>query len=169
MKLKLLMILSLFALHGIANSVRAAEADKTYSFVVWTHGGEQFSYSLDTKPVVTYDDGYINVTTSTGEGLSLEAEEVAQFTLSDEAVDDDTTTSLESAIAPQGEMKSGGDVLAFSAFEPGTRVHIYSVSGTLMTSGVIGSDGCLVISISDYSSGIYVVKTKGLTCKIIKK
>lgn len=168
MKLRLLLILSLLAVQGIVGSVKAAEGEKTYSFVVWTHSGSSFSYALEHKPVVTYENGEIVVTTTGDESATYIAAEVAKFTLSEEAVSDDAT-SVENVALPQGVMKNKGNVLTFSSFEPGTRVQIYSVNGMLIVNEPIGADGNLEICVSEYPSGIYVVKAKGITCKIVKK
>ena len=76
---------------------------------------------------------------------------------------------MENVAQPQGMVKNNGNVLTFSSFEPGTRVQVYSVNGIMIANELIGLDGNLEIRVSEYSSGIYVVKTKGITCKIVKK
>ncbi|MEE1298622.1 MAG: T9SS type A sorting domain-containing protein [Muribaculaceae bacterium] len=162
MKLRLLLILSMLTIQVIVSNVKAADGEKTYSFVVWTHAGSTFSYALDAKPVVTYENEEIVVTTTTSSAV-YQATEVAKFTLSDVA------TSVENVAQPQGMVKNNGNVLTFSSFEPGTRVQVYSVNGIMIANELIGLDGNLEIRVSEYSSGIYVVKTKGITCKIVKK
>lgn len=165
MKLRLLLILSLFAIQGIAGGVKAAADKKTYTFIVWTHDGGQVAFNLEDKPVVTYDseEGKILVTSNNAEEYWTAAE-VAKFTLSDEIV-----TSIAEVEEAQGVMKNKGNVLMFSSFEPGSRVQVYSVNGMLIVNEPIGADGNLELCVSDYPSGIYVVKAKGITCKIVKK
>ena len=162
MKLRLLLILSMLTIQVIVSNVKAADGEKTYSFVVWTHAGSTFSYALDAKPVVTYENEEIVVTTTTSSAV-YQATEVAKFTLSDVA------TSVENVAQPQGMVKNNGNVVTLRSFEPGTRVQVYSVNGIMIANELIGLDGNLEIRVSEYSSGIYVVKTKGITCKIVKK
>ena len=66
-------------------------------------------------------------------------------------------------------LKKDGNVLVFSSFKSGSSVMVVSLDGKVMTSETIDSEGNLVLPISHYPSGVYVVKTESITCKIIKK
>lgn len=167
MKLRLLLILSMLAVQVIVSDVKAADGEKTYSFVVWTHAGSTFSYALDVKPVVTYENEEIVVTTTTASAV-YQVAEVAKFTLSEESVNDDATSVVDLEQS-HGVMKNKGNVLMFSSFEPGTRVQVYSINGLQIANELVGPNGNLEVCLSEYPSGIYVVKAKGITCKIVKK
>lgn len=61
-----------------------------------------------------------------------------------------------------------GDELKIANAVPGTRVFVYTVDGTLLTSSTTDTQGCLTLPIAGMSGSVYVVKTSSVTFKIRK-
>ena len=91
---------------------------------------------------------------------------VWKFTVSKETGEN---TSVENISSSLSSWYKAGDVIRFASATPGSQVHIYTLSGMLLESYTIGSDGKLSISLSSYEQGIYVIKTKETTIKIAKR
>ena len=165
MKLKFLLILALFACQGIFGYAKATES--VTHLIVWGQDDSQIGYfSLVDKPIVTYDNGYLIMTLGNGDRVEWGSAQVKKFTLGKE---DDLPTSVSDVKKSTGDLKKEGEILEFKSFTPGSTVIIYSVNGQQMVNETIGSNGDLQVSISSYPSGVYIVKTESLTCKIIKK
>ena len=144
-----------------------ADSELKYCFVVWLHDGGKVSLPLDERPVVTYSDGNIVVSTSNSGGEYAHAA-VRKFTIEEELLQDSETTDV--AVAERdAQWQSLGDVMRFSTCTPGERVAVYNATGQLVAQYAISSDGTLQIPLLQFEEGIYIVKIQSITYKFIKK
>jgi hypothetical protein len=168
MKLKLFFIIALFYVSCMSGTIGAVETSEVNYLLVWSQDESVLGYyGLEENPVVTYDNGYLNVSTE-NKGIVAEfvSSQVMKFTLGD---NEDIATQLKEQLLNSSYLKKDGNVLVFSSFKSGSSVMVVSLDGKVMTSETIDSEGNLVLPISHYPSGVYVVKTESITCKIIKK
>lgn len=59
------------------------------------------------------------------------------------------------------------DRLEVSGLKKGVPVMLYAINGRLMYGGQTGNDGCLVVDLSSFEKGTYVVKAGSVACKIM--
>lgn len=153
-----------YALHA---SCQVAEYEPEFYFVMWLEGEGVVAYPLDEHPNVTYNDGMLKITTDVEE-FSIEPDKVSKFTINDSKPNDDLTGIDENYILSQ-KLKKGKDYMSFVGCRAGMDVYVYSMSGMLIKTAKTDSDGTLYLSLEELGSGVYIVKSEKITCKILKK
>ena len=141
--------------------------DAELYFVVWLHNGARISFPFAEHPRLIYSDGDIVVTTSQGQ-LSYPHESVRKFTLADEDISQGEATEI-SPTEREAQWQRKGDVMVFSACNPGERVIIYNATGQQIAQYAISADGTLQIPLSQFIEGMYFVKSESITYKFMKK
>ena len=87
-----------------------------------------------------------------------------------EELDDNTNIVPPQTISPADtHLLQQGETVLLEQYEPHSIVQIYAINGKLIDSYTIGGDGTLQISISQYPKGTYLIKTRHLTHKIVKR
>lgn len=153
---------------GIANvQARGETASETgYVFVVWTQSGEQISYPLAERPVVTQTNESLVVTT-TATTVEYPKTGVRKFTLKSGAEDSD---GIETIVGDKsGMLMQRGNTVCMSGFRAGSDVRVFTVSGQNVSVGHIGNDGTLMLDLSQLAAGVYIISTESITYKIIKR
>lgn len=128
--------------------------------VVEECGGNITYYDLGTKPVITSKNSLFQVK-SNEVSLELPLAEVAKFYFKAES------TSL-NFVSSNVFIAASKERVYIKNGVPGSLVEFYSMNGTQLGRFVIESDGNFEISLLEYASGVYVVKTDFKTIKIIK-
>ena len=144
-----------------------SNTDSTYYLVLWLHEGEQVYFPFESKPCITYSDGDVIVATSDSE-TRYQHTDVRKFTITTEGEENDDT-AIDNLFAEQVQMSNEGGSLVFTNCSVGERVHVYDISGRLHKQYSIDNSGRLTIPLSQYTSGIYVVKMKNITYKFSRK
>ena len=138
-----------------------------YKLIVWTKDGGKVSYRLNKRPTLTYNDGNI-VLSTTETVVEYRAEDIYKYTFENP---ENSTNSVKQPIATpiDARLQLQGETVLFEQCEPYSIVQIYAVNGKLVDSYTIGADGTLQIAFGQYAKGIYIIKTKHLTHKIVKR
>lgn len=138
-----------------------------YKLIVWAKDGSKVSYRLNMRPRLTYNDG--NIVLSTTETIvEYDAKDINKYTF--EELDDNTNIVQPQTISPaNAHLLQQGETVLLEQCEPHSIVQVYAINGKLIDSYTIGGDGTLQISIGQYPKDIYVIKTKHLTHKIVKR
>ena len=132
-------------------------------FVVWTKSGEQISFPVSKKPIVTYNNGCY-IVTSNETSMEYPTVEVMKFTLESQ-----TPGGVESLNVDNSNISQQGNSLMLTGFEVGSVIKIFSMNGELILTEIINNDKSHTIDLSAFSKGIYIVSTECITCKIIKR
>jgi len=138
-----------------------------YKLIVWTKDGGKVSYRLNKRPTLTYEGG--NIMLSTIETVvEYKSEDISKYTFENL---EDNTSAIEQPIATpvNARLQQKGNTILFEQYEPYSLVQIYTVSGKLVNTYTIGADGTLQIAIWQYPKGLYIIRTKHLTHKILKR
>ena len=143
------------------------EPTPEFYFVVWMHSGARISFPLAEHPVMTYADGDIVVTTSQ-EQLTYAHVDVRKFTLADEDISQGEPAKIKTS-EHEVQWQRQGDVMCFAGGTPDERVTVYNATGQQVAQYAILPDGTLQIPLSQFSEGMYVVKTESITYKFLKK
>lgn len=161
MKLKNL-TLSILAL---VISVLGAAADGSgvmTTLVVTPEGEESINLSFDNMPTVTFTEQNLVITTdlqdlmfplTTKIDFSFTADESAVESIQENPV---TVTLINHEIT-------------ISGMQEGVAVNIYNIAGATVYNGTTDADGSLYINLSDWSTGIYILKSNQLSYKFLLK
>ena len=102
--------------------------------------------------------------TTTKTKMELPHGSVKEFTLNRKEV----ATAIEN-LHIQGEMQRTGNELLFTHCRPNTQITVFDRSGRKVTTQRIDENGQCQISLQNQPSGVYVIKSESITCKILKK
>ena len=136
---------------------------------VWLNSGVRYSYPIDYAPKITYVSDcrvYIEAWYLTA---VYDIAEVSKITIADESEPwfemPEPTAVVEHSTASINMQVSNNQVV-FADLHPQSSVSVYSVSGRLVNSYKAGLDGSLLINLSTYSTGIYIINTNNQSFKI---
>lgn len=127
-----------------------------------TVDGKTINFQLDEMPVTTFSEGMLNI--RAGEfAASYPLESLEKYTF---VSDFSGIGSVES----QSTINIGfiNNIISVTGLNYGERISVYGVDGTLVGS-VSATDSVTVMDISDFQSGVYIVKAENARLKILKK
>lgn len=143
-------------------------AAKPTHFVICFNDGKRVAYALEDNPKVINGDGIITVV---DKDVTIEypLENVHKYVLG-VGTDYEVVSKIEKVIANEdGTISQSSGNLILTGFAAGSKVSVYNVNGVAVSNFTIGADGRLEISLSQYSAGMYIVKTQSQTFKFIKR
>ena len=126
--------------------------------------GQKVSFGFAEKPVITYTDNDLVVTTTQTE-LQYPLTSVSKLTFSDE----------ETAVVTISDEKQipvltlDNYVVDISGAKADASVKVYASDGKMMINVKTDAEGFVSFSIAELPEGIYIIKSEGITCKILKK
>ena len=126
--------------------------------------GQQFSFGFSEKPVITYTENEM-VLTTTRTTVKYPLSSIAKLTFPD------TGTGVEETAADTDEAKISLDsyTVRISGAKSGQTVFVTDASGKTLSTYETDQDGSVTFSIADLPQGIYIIKSESLTCKILKQ
>ena len=142
-------------------------SDSVLCFVTWLRNGQKDLYALEEHPVVTYDGGVLRLVTKKQE-MEYQADSVHMFTLEKDKRPVIVPVGISQAESA-GCIKLTAGSVELQHCRPGSKVRIVTAGGALLETRQAGNDGRVVISLSHYPKGTYVVKSETITRKIIRK
>lgn len=145
-------------------SLLTIESPAQNTLTIHQKDGQQFSYGFSDKPVITYTESYLVLTTS---------KNVVEFPLS--ALSKFTFSDIENAVIAVKDNSSKPSLnldeytVSISDAEPDQPVSLLSIDGKILSTYKTGADGSVKFSIAELTTGTYIIKSESLTCKILKK
>lgn len=139
----------------------------TYYLLLWLRDGGRMSYPFNERPVITHKDAQVSISSHKG-SVTYSHANVWKFTLSDKEMPN-IDTSVDRIVNSEANGFIGNDVITFSFCNPGDAVRIYNTSGVLINTYYIDENGYLQIPLSYFKAGIYILKTRSITYKFVKK
>lgn len=134
------------------------------TLTVHQKNGEQFSFGFEDKPVVTFTDTEL-IVTSTKTELRYELANVNKFTFDDV---EDAVINIKSD-ASKASITLDEYAVSISGLEADAAIRLITSDGKLLQSYKADDDGAVTFSIAELPQGTYVITTESLNCKIIKK
>ena len=129
---------------------------------VWQADGQVLTISLADEPRTTYSDGNL-IITSAKTSVTLPLERVLRYTYESAANGVDEVKAVRAAFSKDGE------TLTLTGLKPGTAIYLYNVAGQLLRTINSGDQPKVVVSVSNFPAGVYVVKANDVTYKITKR
>lgn len=161
--------ISVTASNGCTAVCHVSIPEPAYHLFLWLTDGRYDGYAFTDKPSVSYADGNVLITSTTGV-YSYPHEQVQKLTLSD------NETPMETAINPiydqpaQPDMNQlSPDEVRMQGMQPGEKLRVYSVGGKLLQVLTASGQGSLSVPLRQLPPGSYILKTSTITYKIIKK
>lgn len=124
--------------------------------------GKQVTYMLDELPVVSFKDEELVITAHTNI-VSYQVADVVKFTYSYV-----NPSKIDNIKASDTIFKFEGNVLHAYNLEPLSKISIYNVDGSLITSADAGTNGELSLLLPQSSGSVFVVKTSVANFKLMK-
>ena len=146
-----------------SSAVIASESE--YYFVVWLNEGGFVAYPFAENPQLTYNDGLLKVTTDVKD-LEIEPDKVKKFTINNSMPG---SSLIPETKMSNGKVQRGSDFVSFVGCSADMDVYVYTIGGALVKQAKTDSEGMLYLSLEDMDSGVYIIKSKEITCKILKK
>lgn len=141
-----------------------AVADETMnSLVVWAKDGTRVAYALADKPIVTFTETDL-VITSNGIKVNYALVNLARFTY-----EKSTTAGITNLNNDESSLNLNKEALLFPSLRANSTVSVYSANGTLVFRQTVRKDGEFSFPISNLNTGVYMVNVNGLTYKIVKR
>ena len=134
------------------------------TLTVHQKNGEQFSFGFEDKPVVTFTDTEL-IVTSTKTELRYELANVNKFTFDDV---EDAVINIKSD-ASKASITLDEYEVSISGLEADAAIRLITSDGKLLQSYKADEAGSVTFSIAELPQGTYIITTESLSCKIIKK
>ena len=132
------------------------------SVTLYLKSGRSVSYTFQEKPVMTYSDNELVVSTQNVRvQYALESIDKLCF-------EDNPQTAVKNTIIPDVRFSVDADAVTVMGEKPGSEIYIYDLNGICVCKGKVGENGNSEISIRELSDGIYAVRTSSLSFKITK-
>ncbi|MGM9701854.1 MAG: hypothetical protein ACI3YX_10505 [Prevotella sp.] len=156
MKMKHLFII------GFLLCMAKASAKEINALCLHLATGKQITCLLDEKPVVTFRDEELIITTHLNQ-VAYKSNNVLKFTYT--YIDPSGIMDIEYPITM---FKFGKNSLQLTHIEPSSKVELYTVDGILVVSSVADANGNASLSFTAQSGTVYIVKTAVANFKITK-
>lgn len=141
-------------------SIGAWAATET-TLVLWMNDGGQAVFAFSNRPKVQVGKDSV-VVSSDADSVSYVISNVRKATFGKQ-----TTTGIDAIKADNVSIEQQNGRLQMRSLEPNSSVSVYSISGKLVGQAV--SDGNGNVSLDGMSRGIYIIKSKNITFKMIKR
>ena len=155
-------LLAVLLLSLLSTVVRATEARQV---VIQTKSGTQVSYLLRQKPMLTFHEQTLVVTTGK---LSFEYAIPETAKLIHETVTLPDEEGLEDVQTGDVKYRFDGDALIFPALPADSRISIYALNGNLLFSRENIPAGDYMFSAENLQQGVFLIQVNDITCKISK-
>lgn len=146
----------------IVLSLLPLRAEKT-KLLVWQNDGTQTLIELNEKPVITFTDDKMLVSSRTGH-LEVDRKKLVRFTYLRE--DDNAVGAIDS---PTDSFVNEGESLLFFARGKSLSVRLCSINGVVVSECTVPKGEQFRLSLNSLLKGIYVVEVNGITTKIVRQ
>lgn len=124
--------------------------------------GQQFSYAFSEKPVVTYTETELVLTTENTD-IQFPLSGLQKFTF------EDAPTSVQETTTAFATISVSNNTVTIRSAKANAQVQLIAVDGKIVRTYKTDAEGNLSFSIAELPASTYIIKTESLTCKILKK
>lgn len=138
----------------------SAQQQQKDAMVVETTAGEKVLFFFEEKPEMAFAGDVAEITTTTDK-VQYPLEEVKRIYF-------DEKSGIAQTEADETRFYFDGNTLRVEGLEVGEQIGLYAVGGALLRSAKADADGRVDLSTESLSTGVYIVKTKSISYKIVK-
>jgi hypothetical protein len=146
----------------VLGHTRCFAQEKVQGIIVELSSGEVIEYRLVDHPKLVFDGTTVTLTTD-GVKVEYKPTELAKVKIGEVA---NNSSGIEELVTQQGEINVDAGFVRFNGFQFGESVRVFTVSGTLIETYQVSSNGTLTIPISTLPSGISIIKSNKQSIKI---
>lgn len=157
-------MISLFAVFATALTASAQHINKLYTMHVVSVGGSTVDFAFSSEPVMTFDGGQMNISSSADSDVKFQMDNVVNITFSGEA----SGIATVKGDGSQMKVSAADGKITVSGMKANAKVAVYDASGALIANANADADGEAVVNISNLGKGVFVVNTPGSSFKFTK-
>ena len=131
---------------------------------IWQADGQIVTINLNEEPCTTYNEGNLIITT-TKTTITYPLEQIKRYTYAD---DDGVSEDYGELDGVKSVLSDDGETLSIKGLKSNAEIQLYSAAGQLLRTFKPKSDK-VAVSISQFPTGVYIVKANGITYKITKR
>ena len=139
--------------------------EKVQGIIVELSTGEVIEYRLADHPKLVFDGTTVTLTTD-GVKVEYKPMDLAKVKTGEVA---NNSSGIEELVSKQGEINVDAGFVRLNGFHPSESVRIFTISGTLIETYQVSSNGTLTIPISSLPSGISIIKANKQSIKITRQ
>ena len=154
----------LLVLMSIVWTTSAYAGHESWNMVLTQKDGFNVVFSLTNKPLVTFSESVLIISTEHSDISYYELDEVQKITY--EKVN---PTALNNVKADESSFKLNGESIVFNTLKANSTIAVFTVGGEMLFNKTFEEAGEYVFPISELSTGVYLIYVNGSTFKIAKK
>lgn len=135
---------------------------KAPQLVVWMTNGDKVYYDLEDLPVTTFNDGKLTIQ-SNSLYVSYSLAKTLRYTY------ELSGSNMECVLDNEIHILQRGNELAFENLKSGVSVQVFSLNGILIDSKVADGNNQMLISLENYTPGMYLIRVGDVVYKFIKR
>ena len=136
---------------------------QTQRLVVWLKNGEKVLFDLEERPKTMFSGTDIVIET-TNMTVTYSLSQVLRYTYEGNSSGVEIVKSSKDIHVIQK-----GDELSFENLSNGSIIQLFSTEGILLESWPVKDNPIMTISLANRPTGVYIVKTDGVTYKMMKR
>ena len=138
-------------------------ADAVQYLVVTEKGGQETTFALAEKPVVTMQEGMMRVEASSTT-FEKALEEIAKYSFSETGNDNGIGETKATNAGKAVNMAAG--TVSFAGLTAGSKVVVFTTDGKVVGSATASTDGTAMLDLNGLGNGVFVVTTEGGSYKV---
>ena len=155
--------------NGISASCDVEVTDPVYFLNLWLHDGGCIIYPLSQYPMIVANKDTTIIKTRI-ESIEYNTLDIHKYTLGTVIVGEyNDMTPIKELQENKTDIRMESNSIVLSQCVADMPVSLYSINGQLVGTYKTDSNGYLTIPMNNLSKGIYIIKSRSITYKIIKK
>lgn len=159
------------ASNGVSISCHVEVTEPAYYLNLWLHDGGTFSYPFCQHPIICINEE-VNIVKTRTESIEYKNADIRKYTLSKTVPvvgEYSEITSVKDVMEEKSNLRMEQNSFVLSQCEADMPVQLYLPNGQMVGIYKTDSNGYLAIPTDWLSNGIYIIKSRSITCKIVKK
>lgn len=164
-------VVTVTASNGISASCDVEVTNPVYFMNLWMHDGGCIAYPLSQYPIILANKNR-TIIKMQKEEIEYSTSDIHKYTLSKtapEVSEYNDMTPIKELQENKTDIRMESNSIVLSQCVADMPVSLYSINGQLVGTYKTDSNGYLAIPMNNLSKGIYIIKSKSITYKIIKK
>lgn len=157
-------IISLLAVSATALTASAQHINKLYTMHVVSVGGSTVDFAFSNEPVMTFDGGQMNISSSADSDVKFQMDNVVNIVFSGEA----SGIATVKGDGLQIKVSASDGKIHISGMKANAKVAIFDASGALIANANADASGQAVVNAGNLGKGVFVVNTPENSFKFTK-
>lgn len=143
-------------------AILGSSTAKSQTLVIWQKDGSKVYYSLDEQPKTTFTTENLVITTNNAT-INYPLSKIQRYTY------EEGSLGINNIKADGVVISHHHDVITITGLPKGKSIHIHSIDGKQLLSKQSDGSNRQVISLSQFPTGVYVIKAETVNYKFMKR